>query len=161
MMMVPAWKTKKTMKTYLRIIFLISSLIIIAKYAFGEELVFEPQHLYVYRAEVISVYDADTVKLDIDLGMGVWIRKTNVRLYGINAPEVRGKERSKGIRARDRLRELVQGQEVIIRTHKDRTGKFGRYLCELYIAGKDGRLININDLLIAEGHAVEYMKEAE
>lgn len=148
------------MRTYLRIIFLISSLLIIARYAWGEPLSFEPQHLYVYRAKVISVYDADTVKLDIDLGMNMWIHKTNVRLYGINAPEVRGIERPKGIRARDRLRELIQGQDVIIRTHKDRTGKFGRYLCELYTIEKDGRLININELLVAEGHAVEYMKEA-
>lgn len=146
------------MRNYLRIIFLISSLIIIAKYAWGEKLTFDLQDLYVYRANVVSVYDGDTVKLDIDLGLNVWIHKSSVRLYGIDAPEIKGKERPKGIKARDRLRYLVDGKEVIIRTHKDRTGKYGRYLVEIYTIGKDGRLININEQLVKEKHAVEYMK---
>ncbi len=57
--------------------------------------------LYGYAAVVRSVYDADTIRVDIDLGCKVWISNEPIRLYGINAWEIRGDERDKGIAARD------------------------------------------------------------
>ncbi len=46
--------------------------------------------LYNYKAVVKSVYDGDTCTVDIDLGLGTWVHGEKLRLYRINAPEVRG-----------------------------------------------------------------------
>ena len=55
------------------------------------------QHVpYIYKAEVVSVYDGDTITVDIDLGFNVVLRKQKIRLGGINTPEIRGEEREEG-----------------------------------------------------------------
>ena len=107
--------------------------------------------LYYYRAKCVSVYDGDTVRLDIMLGLDVVLSNVSCRLYGINTPELRGEDKDAGIAARNRLRQLVLGEELVIQTHKDRRGKYGRYLATLWCLG-----ININKKLIAEGYAVPY-----
>lgn len=109
-------------------------------------------NLYNYKAKVISVYDGDTCKIIADLGFGV-SKKMTIRLYGINTPELRGEEREQGLISRDYVRELILNKEVIIETQKDKTGKYGRYLATIYIDG-----INLNEKLVTEGYAKEYMK---
>ena len=42
--------------------------------------------MYTYNAIVKDVLDGDTVKVDIDLGFGVWLNSQVVRLARINAP---------------------------------------------------------------------------
>ncbi len=105
--------------------------------------------MYEYKAKVLSVYDADTVTVDIDLGCWVSIDKEKCRLFGIDAPEMRGEERPKGIVARDALREMILGEEVTIRTKCDKTGKYGRLLVDIYHDG-----IHINQWLIDNDYAV-------
>lgn len=109
--------------------------------------------LYYYRAVVVYVYDGDTCTVDIDLGLKTWVRDERVRLYRINAPELRGDERSQGLKSRDFLRQQIDGREIIIQTIKDKKGKYGRYLAEIWIPDLDGNLININDLLVTKGFA--------
>ena len=109
--------------------------------------------LYRYRARVVSVYDGDTCTVEIDLGLSVWLRGEKLRLARINAPEVRGRERAAGLAARDWLKTRIAGKEVVLHTWKDQKGKFGRYLAEVWRADGDGWL-NINDALVAAGHAV-------
>ena len=85
----------------------------------------------------------------------VWIHGEKVRLYRINAPEVRGSEREAGLRARDFLRSQIDDKEIYIQTIKDRKGKYGRYLAEIWLETEDdGTGINVNDLMVAQGHAV-------
>ena len=96
------------------------------------------------------MYDGDTVTLDISLGFGVTMRE-KIRLLGINTPEVRGKEKLDGLISRDRLRELINGKDIIIATHKDKGGKYGRLLATIYLDGVD-----INQQLIDEGLAKPY-----
>jgi micrococcal nuclease len=105
-------------------------------------------HKYTYTAFVTKVYDGDTVTLDIDLGLNVLHTGEKCRLYRINTPEVRGEEKPQGIQSRDYLRGLILGKEVLIKTVKDRKGKYGRYLVEIWYKGK-----NVNDLLVSEGYA--------
>lgn len=107
---------------------------------------------YVYVANVIRVYDGDTITVDIDLGLGVWVHGEKLRLHRINAPEVRGDSRPEGIISRDWLREQLLGKEIIIQTIKDRKGKYGRYLAEIWLDGT-----NINDLLVT--HRLAEFKE--
>lgn len=107
--------------------------------------------MYEYRAKVVSVYDGDTIRVDIDLGFGVSLNNQTVRLGGINSPEMRGEERTEGLKAREALREQIDGQEVTIRTAKDRKGKYGRWLAVV-----DRKGVNINEWMIDHGYAMEY-----
>lgn len=93
--------------------------------------------LYTYKAIVTKVYDGDTITVNIDLGLKTWIYGEKLRLYGINAPEVRGMERESGLLARDWLREQILDKEVVIETIKDRKGKYGRYLARVSLDGRD------------------------
>lgn len=113
--------------------------------------------LYHYKAYVTKVYDGDTITVDLDLGMKIVMHDQKIRLYGIDTPELRGsdEEKAKGIAARDFLRGVILHKEVIIETHKDRRGKFGRLLGTIW-ALTEMESYNMNALLIARGHAVEY-----
>jgi micrococcal nuclease len=89
--------------------------------------------------------------LDISLGFNITMHKQKARLLGINTPEVRGKEREAGLVSRDRLRELIDGKDIIIATHKDKGGKYGRLLATIFLDG-----VNINQQLVDEGLAEVY-----
>ena len=101
--------------------------------------------MYEYRGFVDKVYDGDTVTITIDLGFNVKVTES-IRLLRINTPEVRGKERPDGLISRDALRERILGKYVTIKTKKDKKGKYGRYLGEIFIEDE-----NINDWLVTEG----------
>lgn len=103
--------------------------------------------MYEYKAKVVKVYDGDTITALIDLGFGVTF-KEKIRLYGINTPEIRGKERPDGLISRDRLRDRILDKDVIIKTFKDKKGKYGRYIAEIYLEEE-----NINEWLVSEGLA--------
>jgi micrococcal nuclease len=111
-------------------------------------------NLYHYRAVYRSNYDGDTLRLDIDLGMGVWLHNQSVRLYGIDTPELRSRDRAekeRAIKARDFVRELLfVDDELIIQTHKDKTGKFGRLLVTVFVIDSGE---NLNKLLVKQGLA--------
>ncbi len=117
----------------------------------GEKMKIKPY--YTYRAQVVSVYDGDTCTVDIDLGLGVWARGEKIRLYRINAPELRGDQREAGLISRNRLRELIGGKFITVETIKDKKGKYGRYLGEIWLETEKGAVSNINDLLVSEGLA--------
>lgn len=86
---------------------------------------------YAYQATVVSVYDGDTITADVDLGFNVWLKGETFRLYGINAPEVRGSERPLGLLTRDWLRSRIDGRQITIKTIADKKGKYGRWLAIL------------------------------
>ncbi|HCY75694.1 MAG TPA: nuclease [Ignavibacteriales bacterium] len=113
--------------------------------------------LYHYKAIIAEVYDGDTCTVDIDLGLHVWIKGEKIRLNRINAPELKGAERSKGLQSRDFLRSLILGKEVIIETIKDKKEKYGRYLGEIWLEDTDGKFININDEMVKNSFA-KYQK---
>ena len=49
-------------------------------------LISKDAELFHYNAIVQSVYDGDTCRVDIDLGLGIWVRNEKIRLVRINAP---------------------------------------------------------------------------
>jgi micrococcal nuclease len=109
--------------------------------------------MYEYRAKVENVYDGDTITVSVVLGFGVY-KTEKLRLSGINAPELRGDERPYGLVSRDKLRELIQGQEIIIKTFKDKKGKYGRYIADIYLDNPETGLFCINDWLVENKLAV-------
>lgn len=108
---------------------------------------------YRYEATVKSVYDGDTITVDIDLGFMVEVKNQKLRLHGINAPEVRGAERPEGLVSRDWLREqLPLGSLLIVQTYRDKKGKYGRWIADLLIE-RDGELVNLNQTMVLLGLA--------
>jgi micrococcal nuclease len=84
---------------------------------------------YKYKARVVRVIDGDTVVLAIDLGFKITATE-NCRMLGYDAPEMRGKDRTKGLLAKAALEGLLIGP-LTITTHKDKKCKYGRYLVEI------------------------------
>lgn len=108
--------------------------------------------MFEYFARVHEIIDGDTVDVSIDLGFHIQ-HIVRIRLYGIDAPEVKSKdisERQLANEATKKLTELIEGKVVTVKTHKS-SDKYGRYLAEIICDG-----ININKLLLTEGLAKEY-----
>ena len=117
--------------------------------------------MYIYKIKLDRVVDGDTVDAYIDLGFDVSVKK-RIRFMGINTPETRTKdleEKAKGLAAKDRLKSILEGANTI-QLNSHGIGKFGRCLGELHVDVLDGKdcltLVNVNKLLINEGHATEY-----
>jgi micrococcal nuclease len=106
--------------------------------------------MYVYKAEILSVYDGDTCTAKVSLGFNISI-EIKIRLYGINAPEVRGANKLEGIQSRDHLRSMILMKNVIIKTYKDKTEKYGRWLAEIFLDD-----MNINQTMVEDGYAKDY-----
>jgi micrococcal nuclease len=109
--------------------------------------------MYEYKATIIRVVDGDTVDVDIDLGFDCWVRNQRIRLFGVDTPECRTRnkqEKAHGLLAKAYAQKALKlGGVYALRTREK--GKFGRYLGEI----KVGRT-TINKLLIKEKLAVAY-----
>jgi len=109
--------------------------------------------MYEYQCEVKRIVDGDTVDVIIDLGFSIHF-STRVRLYGIDTPESRTRDKDEKVRgflSKDYLKEWLDQGGVIIRTYRDKKGKFGRVLGEMVVGGR-----NINLLMVEENLAVKY-----
>jgi len=117
--------------------------------------------MYTYKIKLDRVIDGDTIDAEIDLGFDVSIKK-RIRFAGINTPESRTRdleEKAKGLAAKDRVKNLLEGAKKI-QLDSHGVGKYGRCLGSLHIDVVDGKesltMVNLNELLIKEGHAVAY-----
>lgn len=111
---------------------------------------------YLYPAEVEWVIDGDTIVVDLQLGLGVVLDNQYIRFYGIDAWEIKGEEREKGLKAKEYLEgRLDEGEkiEIEMRLEWGQNGK-GKYGCWLEIVCVDG--VNVDVELIEKGHAEEY-----
>lgn len=104
-------------------------------------------------AEVLHVIDGDTLALRVH----IWIGQTvdmNVRIAGIDAPELHGKcasERERAEAARDFLKELVSGQRLQLEdVRNDKYG--GRVIAEV----RDMKGDDVGKVLLARGLARVY-----
>lgn len=109
-----------------------------------------------YSAVIKRVVDGDTVYCDIDLGFGTILKNQNIRLYGIDSPEIKGEERLAGLDAKRFIENLLTDKEVVIVSYKDKKEKYGRYLAKIYL-NDNNKWIDVNKLLIDKGLAVEYI----
>jgi micrococcal nuclease len=100
---------------------------------------------YRYRAHVEKIYDGDTITVRVDLGFHTHTIQ-RLRLARIDAWEVRGEERPAGLIARDWLRTQILGKDIEVETSK--TGKYGRYIAEVFTV--DGGCLN--DMIVSNGH---------
>jgi micrococcal nuclease len=138
---------------------------------------------YVYKAEVTAVHDGDTITADVDLGFDVWMRNQSIRLFGINAPELKLKTAKVdialdpvGIASRDALVNLLTREPttqrvtfglptiifskptpLIMETQRDRSEKYGRWLARLWFANAAGVQVDVNQWMVDQGFAVAYL----
>ena len=111
--------------------------------------------MHEYKTKIKRFVDGDTVDVDIDLGFGIVLVKQRIRLYGIDTPESRTRDKEEkfyGKLAAQFLKDQCKKSSCItLRTHLDKKGKFGRILGEIIVDG-----VNVNKLMIEEYMAVEY-----
>ena len=109
---------------------------------------------YHYYFKVKRVIDGDTVVLIIDQGMYQYSVQS-IRLAGINAPEVRTRDKAeklRGVLAKEWLQQRLTNTEGMI-LHTERvTGKYGRFIGTIF----DAEGNSINDDMVSAGHAVRY-----
>lgn len=111
---------------------------------------------YIYKIKVTRVVDGDTIDADIDLGFNMTLSK-RIRLHGINTPETRTRdkqEKKRGLAAKERLQQIIDAQQGVLFLKSMDQGKFGRCIGVLFEQDFDDQ--SINDMLVEEGHAVEY-----
>jgi len=114
--------------------------------------------MYEYNCEILRVVDGDTVDVSIDLGFDISY-KSRVRLYGIDTPESRTRdkdEKARGLMSKEYLIDELSKGQVVIKTHKDKKGKFGRVLGEMYVGDR-----NINLMMVDGFLAVEYKGQSK
>jgi micrococcal nuclease len=109
--------------------------------------------MYIYKAKCERVVDGDTIDATIDLGFDTW-KKIRIRLVGINAAESRTRdleEKARGLAAKQFVKDILVKHENEFILHSQGVGKYGRCLGEIFLGD-----VKLNELLITEGHAVEY-----
>jgi micrococcal nuclease len=116
--------------------------------------------MYEYRIkEITKIVDGDTIDAIIDLGFDI-LHSARIRLYGIDTPESRTRdleEKKYGLLAKKFLTNCLKTEHpIILRTHKEEKGKFGRILGEIIIDEK-----NINTYMIESYHAVPYQGQSK
>jgi len=120
--------------------------------------------MFEYKCKLLRVVDGDTIDVDIDLGFGVWLRKQRIRMYGIDSPEsrTRDKEEKKyGLASKNFLKGMCDDKEgLIIKTKKDGKGKFGRILGEMWRTTNYADK-SINQYCIDKHHAVAYFGQSK
>jgi endonuclease YncB( thermonuclease family) len=105
--------------------------------------------VFQYPAVVVSWIDGDSCKVDRQTKPGETIKAEDVRVHGIDAPELRD---AGGAAARDYAAVLAPaGTPVILVASKE--DKFGRFLSRIVLPNGD----SLGDLMIAAGHAKPYL----
>ena len=102
--------------------------------------------------ELVSVYDGDTVKVNIP-NWPSEIMPISVRVRGIDTPEIRGKcekEKAQAKQARDFLQAMLENAKTIHLKAVEK-GKYFRLIADVYADEK-----NVAELLILNGMARKY-----
>ena len=111
--------------------------------------------MYEYKAKITKIVDGDTIKCDIDLGFSTILANQTIRLFGIDTPESRTRDKEEkyyGKLSASFLQDKCpKGSYITLITHLDKKGKFGRLLGEILIDE-----VNLNNYLVEHGFATEY-----
>ena len=119
--------------------------------------------MYQYKAKITRIVDGDTVDCDIDLGFKVILAKQRIRLYGIDTPESRTRdkvEKKYGLLAKKYLVDFIEAEDyqITLETAKGSgRGKFRRILGK--ILNKDGQCAN--EMMCDIGHAMPYFGQSK
>ena len=96
-----------------------------------------PEYGTVIVSKVISVYDGDTFRVDIDSLPPIVGKNIRIRLNGVDTPEIQGKcqyEKDLALIARDFVRNKLANAKEIKLTKLQR-GKYFRVVADVYLDG--------------------------
>jgi len=92
-----------------------------------------------FNAKYIKNYDGDTITVDLDCDIDFFCKNVNIRLLGINTPEIRTKnkcEKVKGYKAKQFVKDRLSNANKI--ELKDCfKGKYFRLVCNIIYDGKN------------------------
>ena len=113
--------------------------------------------MYQYAGVVTRVVDGDTIDVCVDLGFKVKLDE-RFRLANIDAPESYGARASEAGRAAALALSQMCPEGTPVRLRSAKTGKFGRWIAEVWIVSPDGdvSLKSVNQTMVDEGHATTY-----
>jgi endonuclease YncB( thermonuclease family) len=97
----------------------------------------KPQYGTVTVSKVISVYDGDTFRVNIDSLPPIVGRNIPIRVNGVDTPEIRGKcpyEKNLALKARDFVRDKLANAKEIKLTNLQR-GKYFRVVANVLVDG--------------------------
>ena len=117
----------------------------------------KPTYVDIKVVRVVSVYDGDTLRVDLACNQPLFCENISVRIRGIDTPEIRGKcdyEKERAIQARNVVRALIEqstkeGREVVLNAPE--RGKYFRVVADVYIDG-----LSVGKALVNQGLAREY-----
>jgi len=104
-------------------------------------------------AVYISNYDGDTIKFDLPGLHPIIGNKINIRVNGIDTPEIRGKceqEKYSAEQAREMVADILKDAEKIDLKNMER-GRYFRIAADVFADGE-----SLADILIEAGMAVRY-----
>lgn len=120
--------------------------------------------MYEYNCNIVRVVDGDTVDVDIDLGFGIWVRNERVRLSGIDTPESRTRDLTEKFYGKYATQYVIKklGESCVLRTKKDRAGKFGRVLGEFIVYDEySDSWKSVNEMMVRDFIAVPYTGQSK
>ncbi len=92
------------------------------------------EELFTYKAAVEKVIDADTLLVSFDFQCPMSVSQ-KLRLRGIDCPEIDTEE---GKKAKRFVESRLKGCDfIVVKTYKDRTDKFDRYLADVFYESSD------------------------
>lgn len=112
-------------------------------------------HLGGYDCTLVRVVDGDTLWVRVDLGLRVEVG-VELRLIGIDTPELVGETRAAGLAAKEALEGLLYGRELRVTTVLDaklrqKADGWKRWLAHLWADG-----FHVNQWLVEQGHAIPW-----
>ena len=113
----------------------------------------EPQYGTALVSKVISVYDGDTFRVDIESLHPIAGKNIPIRVNGVDTPEIRGKcqyENNLALKARDFVRAKLSNAKEIKLTNLQR-GKYFRVVANVIIDG-----VSLEQELLDNELAYEY-----
>jgi len=118
--------------------------------------------MYEYHCTIERIVDGDTVDCSIDLGFNVVLSNQRIRLFNIDAPEVRTRdleEKERGLSAAKFVEQLLpvgSKQVLLSRKYYGELGKYGRIIGDfkIYDAKYDSQM-SLTKIMLREGHAEE------
>lgn len=121
------------------------------------ELLLNELDIYNYNFICTKVIDADTIEGDIDLGFKMNITKVRLRVAGIDAPEVRGKEKKDGIKAKNYVIALLENSKIKIKSYY--FDSFGRIIADVFFLKENStEWVNLSIHLLEQELVKVYVK---
>ena len=123
--------------------------------------------MYEYKCKMTKIVDGDTVDIDIDLGFDIILSNQRVRMFGIDTPESRTRdkiEKKYGLLAKNYVKRFLplRSHQTLVTEKDDARGKFGRILGKfrVYDSLTDSEMF-LHEMMIRDHIGVAYFGQSK